>query len=201
MAAELTRWHGHKPLFAVSRNFLPTFNSTQISLAFGMYELSQPKHVNWLRLVPSNATGQQVIAECARWSYIASVRWPDLLFSFPASLQYRASTPDAIDLLNRMVKLAQTHRHCTLWFSPLDARTCHIAVVSDERFPENPYTSSERGYLTYLADDKGATNINHYSGVKLCPMGRSALAAKLFPFADAFKKASILRVSINSMLN
>jgi hypothetical protein len=194
-------------------------STSKDSYSLDSYSLSltQPKQFDQIRLVnisaPIDLTGSrgqirkmvtpkdQYVAQRARGAYIATMTQPEA--SFDLSLAAQVTNPKEEDAkrLNRRLQWQLDHSTRGLNFVRLKITpsSLKLMVFTDASFA-NVNLHSQIGYVICLTDDVKA-NIIHWSSTKCKRVTRSVLAAELYAMAHGFDSGSVVKSTIERILN
>ena len=73
-------------------------------------------------------------------------------------------------------------------------------TFTDASFANNKDLSSQIGYIIVLADASGRANILHWSSTKCKRVTRSVLASELYAMAHGFDVSTVLKSTIDQIL-
>ena len=148
----------------------------------------------------SVAFGDQYVAQKARGAYIATLSQPEAAFDFSFAAQVINPQKDDAKRLNKRIQWQIENANRGLRFVKLDTTSLKLIVFIDAAFANNTDYTSQIGFVICLADGSNKANFIHWSSIKCKRVTRSVLAAELFVMAQGFDVASVLKSTIEKML-
>jgi len=170
----------------------------------GSIIINQCRQISKIQIVneKESTAADTYIAQRARGAYIASVSQPEHAFGFSYAAQVTGEpTKEQISFLNKQLQQQIYQPERGLRFVPLDLATIRIAVFTDSSFANNPDMSTQIGFVTVITDKDNKANIVHWSSVKCKRITRSVLAAELYAMSMGFDSASVIKSTIQQILD
>ncbi len=191
------------------------FNGGEIKLhENGSITLAQPRQCQNLQSVSEQATDisttrnvtrrkasmqEQYIAQRARGAYIATVCQPEAAFDLSIAAQTTTPTMDDARALNKRIRWQKENKERGLTFVKLNPERLQVITFTDAAFANNKDHSSQIGYVVTLTDGE-RSNIVHWSSTKCKRVTRSVLAAELYGMANGFDVSSVIKSTIEQIL-
>ena len=107
-------------------------------------------------------------------------------------------TPNAINILNSAVRMANTPRHIVI--PKLDLASLHIVGYADAAFANNHDLSSQLGFVILLKDKYDNASIIHYGSWKCHRVTRSVLGAEIYAFSHCLDHVLAFAHDLSTML-
>jgi hypothetical protein len=122
--------------------------------------------------------------------------------SFDLSFAAQVTDPQKPDFysLNKRIQWQIDNHARGLKYVQLDTSTLQLVTFTDASFANNKDLSSQIGYIIVLADASGRANILHWSSTKCKRVTRSVLASELYAMAHGFDVSTVLKSTIDQIL-
>ena len=144
--------------------------------------------------------GDQYVAQRARGAYIATLSQPEAAFDLSFVAQVIAPKQEDAKRLNKRIQWQLDNCERGLRFIKLDTTSLKLIAFTDAAFANNSDYTSQIGFVICLTDGSNKANLIHWSSIKCKRVTRSVLAAELFAMAQKFDVASMLKSTIEKML-
>ena len=142
----------------------------------------------------------QYVAQRARSVYIATLSQSKATFDLSFVAQVINPQKNDAKRLNKRIQWQIKNADRGLRFVKLNIISLKLIVFIDAAFANNSDYTSQINFVICLADGSNKTNLIHWSFTKCKRVTRNVLTAELFAMTQKFDIASILKSSIEKML-
>ncbi|KAI0994902.1 hypothetical protein K3495_g13278 [Podosphaera aphanis] len=195
-----------KDLEELSCNNPFTFNGAQSSKSNLSIYVSQKDQIKKLAQV-KGLNQNEYISQRARGAYISSVCQPQVALGLSHAACHdpntaQATRPSGVDFdrLNKCLQWQLENPSKGLNFVQLKGKL-RLITFTDLSFANNPDYSSQMGYLIILADEYDNCNVIHWASIKCKLITRSVIASELYAMSHGFDVASVLKNSLDKVLD
>ena len=158
----------------------------------GTLELNQEEYMRKLRPMPTDGSYSEFASPRMKLAWLAHSR-PDCMFDVSQMTQvtrerFEEDRRNVVQRVNRTVEYVQDTPAC-IRFPKLNEDGIHVFGILDASFASNLDSTSQLGYLCFLADNSGNVVPIYFKSYKARRVTRSVMGAKLMAFSDMFDAA------------
>ena len=142
----------------------------------------------------------QYVTQRARDVYIATLSQSKAAFDLSFAAQVISPKQEDAKRLNKRIQWQIENADRGLRFVKLNTTSLKLIVFTDAVFANNTDYTSQIDFVICLTDGSNKANLIHWSSTKCKKITRNVLTAKLFAMTQRFDVASMLKSSIEKML-
>lgn len=198
-----------KPVQQLTDNQPIRFNGADIVKTTNGMDMRQTHHTKNLQtIVATGDINRQYLKQRAAGAYIASMTQPEASFWLSRAAQTTDPNAEHAKQLNKCLTW-QKERNKHLHFVKLLPEVLKLFVFVDAAFANNDDLSSQLGFVIVAANERqnkdGTTSIKgnliHWSSTKSKRVTRSVLASELYAMVAGFDMATVLKMTLATILN
>lgn len=180
-------------------------NCTGFSLSrenFECIKLAQEEYTRGLRPIPEDGDYRCFASARMKLAWLAHSR-PDVLYEVSQLAQvtreyFEEERRTVIRRVNKVIAFVKS-KPLAISFPKLDKDTLQVVGISDASFSSNLDSTSQLGYLVFLADARGSASPIFFKSYKARRVTRSVIGAELIAFSDMFDAAFSLAEELRTI--
>ena len=167
----------------------------------GARTVSQPKQIDRLKFLPSNAHFDTYRSARASIAWLQQTR-PDLCFAISSAARITENTFDkqAIQSYNSAVDYLRQTRDLCLVYPQLDSNSLRLACYVDAGNCHKEDGKCQIGFIIFLTDKTDRCCVLQFSSRRSRRVARSTTAGEALAFSEGFESAFALRADLIDIL-